>query len=201
MKKNILLGTLVLLVAGCLPSVYPYYTEKDIVSEPRLFGEWQTVNEKEQPAEWKFEPGEGKACKLTVVEEKTKEGSFTATFFKLGSDSFLDITPSDCDYATNQASLVGISMFPGHLLMRVTQIEPELKMAAFDFDWLSKYLDANPKALACHKQNGSVILTGETSALQKFVLAHLGEGELFPKPVSLVRKGKPVPAPAATKAP
>jgi len=39
-------------------------------------------------------------------------------------------------------------MFPGHLLLRASQLEPELKLAFLDFGWLEKFLEKNPKALA-----------------------------------------------------
>jgi len=68
-----MLGTLVLLLAGCLPSVNPFFTENDLVFDPRLLGEWQTPKDQDDPpTEWQFERGEGKAYKLTVVEKKTK---------------------------------------------------------------------------------------------------------------------------------
>ena len=79
-------------------------------------------------------------------------------------------------------------MFPGHLLVRVSQLEPELKLAFFDFDWLQKYLEKNPKALAHHQEGDRIVLTAGTRDLQKFVLKHLGEGELFEKPGAMVRQ-------------
>ncbi len=79
-------------------------------------------------------------------------------------------------------------MFPGHLLVRVWQLEPELKLALFDFDWLKKHLEKNPEALAHRTENGSILLTAETRALQKFVLKHLADGELFDKPGVMIPK-------------
>ena len=58
------------------------------------------------------------------------------------------------------------------------QFEPELKLAFFNFDWLGKFLEKNPKALAHHaedtkdKEGGRLILTAGTRDLQKFVLKH-----------------------------
>jgi hypothetical protein len=70
-------------------------------------------------------------------------------------------------------------MFPGHLLFRVRQIGPQLRMAPCEYDWLKKYLDENPKAIAHHAESDGVVLTAGTAELQKFVLAHLAEGQLF----------------------
>jgi len=192
-----MLGTLVLLLAGCLPSVNPFFTENDLVFDPRLLGEWQTPKDQDDPpTEWQFERGEGKAYKLTVVEKKTKRGEFSAHYFKLGKEGFLDLIPSKCDFAPEQADLVSFAVFPGHLLLRITQMEPELKIAGCDYDWLQKTLEANPKTLSHHKEENSLVLMADTPDLQKFVLAHLGEGELFNKPGVLLRKtASAAPAP------
>ena len=177
-----------LLLIGCIPSVNSFYTEKDLTFEPRLLGEWQAKNESDQPAEWQFERGEGKTYKLTVIQEKIKRGEFSAHLFKLGKENFLDIIPSKIDYASDQADLVANTMFPGHLVLRAAQIEPVLKLQGFDFDWLKAYLEENPKALAHHKESGAILLTAGTADLQSFILAHLGEGQLFTKGSELTHK-------------
>ena len=182
-----LLAGAAVLLSACIPSVNPFYTEKDVVFDPRLLGEWRETETKEQPEIWKFEAGEEKAYKLTTTDKEGKRGEFAARLFKLKQELFLDLVPSTCDYATNQADLVASAMFPGHLLLRVPQLGPELKLAMSDFDWLEKYLRANPKALAHHVEDKRFLLTADTRALQRFVLKHLGEGELFGKLGVMVR--------------
>jgi hypothetical protein len=189
MKKLMLYGSVALLVAGCIPSINSFYNDKDLVFAPELVGEWQAKNESDEPAQWQFERLEDKAYKLTVTEEKTKKGEFTAHLFKLGKEQFLDLVPSKCGYDSTQAALINCAMFPGHLLFRVRQIGPELRMAACDYDWLKKHLDQNPKALAHHEESDAIVLTAGTAELQRFVLAHLAEGQLFKPDGVLVRAG------------
>jgi hypothetical protein len=189
MKKLMLYGSVALLVVGCIPSINPFYNDKDLVFAPELVGEWQAKNESDQPAQWQFERLEDKAYKLTVTQEKTKKGEFTAHLFKLGKEQFLDLVPSKCEYDSTQADLINCAMFPGHLLFRVRQIGPELRMAPFDYDWLKKYLDQNPKALAHHDESDGIVLTARTVELQRFVLAHLAEGQLFKADGFLLRAG------------
>jgi hypothetical protein len=183
-----------LLLSSCIPSVNPFYTERDVVWDARLTGEWQEADKAEDPEIWKFEKSEGKTYKLTV-QEQGKQGLFDAHLFRLKGEYFLDLIPVECNYATNQADLVAASMIPGHLLVRVTELEPGLKLAFFDFDWLEKYLKKNPKALAHHHEDHSIVLTAETRDLQRFVLEHLGEGGLFAKPGRFVRRTNSVSAP------
>jgi hypothetical protein len=171
--------------SGCIPSLHPFFDEKDLVMEPGLTGEWQEKGS-DEPEVWRFEPAEDRSYKLTTTDKENKQGDFTAHLFKLEQHYFLDLVPSDCSYAADQADLVAFAMFPGHLLLRVTQFEPELQIAGFDYEWLQEHLEANPKALAHHKEGDRIVLTAETRALQQFVLKHLNE--LFEEPGVMIRK-------------
>lgn len=188
MKKNLIaLAGAAILLAACIPSVSPFYNDKDVVFDQGLLGEWQEKGKTNEPEVWKFEKAGDNGFKLTVAEAG-KTGEFSAHLFKLKQEQFLDLVPTKCDYATNQADLVAASMFPGHLLVHVPQIEPELKLAFFNFDWLADYLKRHPKALAHHEEQEEIVLTAETSDLQKFVLKHMGTNELFKDIGEMVRK-------------
>lgn len=190
MKRIFALATAcaAMLLCSCIPSVNPFYTGKDVIFDARLAGEWHEKDAESEDHEiWKFEKADTNDFRLTVSEKKGKTGQFTARLFKLKQDLFLDLLPADCSYATNQADLVAASMFPGHLLLRVSAIEPELQIAFFDSDWLQKHLEQNPKTLAHHNEGDRIILTAETKDLQQFVLSHLNDG-LFDKPGEFVRK-------------
>jgi hypothetical protein len=187
-RNFIALAATALLLSACIPSVHPFYTDKEVVFDARLLGEWQPKEDSGDPELWKFEQGEDKSYKLTVTEKKDKQGKFAARLFKLKNQHFLDITPTECELAPDQADLVAASMIPGHLILRVAQIEPELQLAFCDYEWLEKFLKANPKALAHRRHDDALLLTATTRELQRFVLKHLGEEELFQKPSELVRK-------------
>lgn len=190
MKNRTLIAVLGIaaLLCSCIPSVNPFYTDKDVVFDLRLLGTWQDKEKTDNPDVWKFESATNRTYKLTIMEKEGKQGVFGVHLFQLKQEYFLDLIPAGCNYATNQADLVAFSMFPGHLLMRVSQMEPELKLAFFDFDWLQKYLEKTPKALAHHREGDRLLLTANTRDLQQFMLRHLGEGELFAKPDAMVRQ-------------
>lgn len=187
--RNILLATaLVLGFTACIPSVRPFYTAKDVVFEPRLIGTWGERDESADGTKWKFESAGTNTYKLTLTEDKGKKGEFNATLFKLKEQYFIDLVPSKCEFAENQADMVAWTLVAGHLLVRVTQFEPELEMAFFDFDKLDKMLKANPKVLAHHREEDRVVIIAETAALQKFVMKHSEDGELFGDKTKMVRK-------------
>lgn len=187
-KRNIIaVAAMAILLAACIPSVNPFYADKDVVFDQRLLGEWQEKGNTNNPEMWKFEQTTNNAYTLTVVENG-KTGEFSAHLFKLKQEQFLDLIPTKCDYATNQADLVAYAVFPGHLLVHVSGIEPGLKIAFFDFDWLEKYLNKNPKAIEHRVEDSGVLLTADTRDLQKFVLKHLGTNELFKDAGEMVRQ-------------
>lgn len=170
-------GVAVLLTA-CIPSVNPFYTEKDVVFDPRLIGSWGDPDDADES--WRFEVATNKTYRLIVSEEKGKRGEFAAHLFKLRGHTFLDVTPTELELREDQVDLVGAALIPGHLILRVRSIEPDLKLDWVDWDWLKKHLEANPKALK-HRVTAteSIVLTAETRDLQRFVLKHLKTGELF----------------------
>ena len=180
-KTLIMAGATALCLNACIPSVNPYYTVRDITFDDHLVGEWHSTDGQNEPEHWTFERGENQSYALRVTDAEGKQGQFKATLFKLDGHQFLDLTATQCEYATNQVDLVACSMIPGHLLIHVAQIEPGLKMSLADFDWLQGYLKAHPKALAHHgkSEDDPMVLTADTRDLQRFVLKHLKEDELF----------------------
>ena len=184
--KNLIGIAGIIVVAGaCVPSVNPFYTEKDIVFEPGLVGEWQKGGTN-QLETWKFEKSGENAYNLVVTDKDDKQGKLDARLFKIDGQLFLDLIPNDCGFAPTQADVVNAAMFPGHLLLRVPQLQPKLQLAYCDYDWLSKCLQENPEALKHHREGDRGLLTAETKDLQGFIRQHLAE--LFQTPEEFKRR-------------
>jgi hypothetical protein len=191
MKTKTLLATLImsLLVSGCIPSLKPFYTSKDVVTDSRIIGLWTEKDESEKTATWNFETNKDNAYTLTICDKDDKTGKFTAHLFKIDAELFLDIIPSECNFATNQLDMIGMSVFPGHLVAHVSQIEPKLHISFFDFKWLEDFLKEKPEEIAYHKEDDRYILTASTLDLQRFITKNLKNG-LFDKPTELSRTVK-----------
>lgn len=185
MKSTLLtlMGAAVIGLTACIPSVHPFYTAKDVVFDPALLGQWAATDSEDQPERWTFKRNDedpaDRAYRLTVTDNDGRQGRFRATLFQLKEHRFLDLIPLDCDYAKNQADLVGCSMFPGHLLVHIAEIDPELSVAFSDFDWLEDYLKEKPGALPHYTEDNRILLTASTKQLQRFVLKHVDGGKLF----------------------
>jgi len=199
-RNLIALATGVVLLGACIPSVNPFYTEKDVVFDARLVGEWQAKDKENDLQSWNFEKSGDNSYKVLVTEKNDKQGELSGHLFKLKDQLFLDLIPADCKFSDNQADIVTASIFPGHLLVRVSQIEPALRLTFFDFDWLEKYLENNPGVLAHHAEEKRLVLTATTKDLQNFVLQHLSGDELFKTPNEFTRKNSAAaPAPSGVR--
>ena len=181
-----------MIVAGCVPSLNPLYTDKDVVFEPALVGVWAEKEDSEET--WAFEKAGDKAYKL-VYTEKGKKGEFKVHLVKLGNTLFLDLYPDD----TALKEIDRNDFYKSHLLLahtfaKVTQIEPRLQMAFFNPDWLKKLLEKDPKAVRHEKiDEDRIVLTASTKELQGFVLEHANTKDAFgDEPSNLKRiKSKP----------
>lgn len=181
MKKKILqlsvAAATLSLLAGCvvlLGSVYPYYTQKDLVFDPALTGRWFQAGDTNGC--WQFADAGDKAYCLTAIDDH-ETNCFEAHLFQLKHYQFLDML------TTNRAEF----QLPLHIVSKVVRTDTNLSLQLLDEGWLSKLLDAHPKALrhlTMPAQAGSTndqifALTADTEELQKFLLKHAEDTNAF----------------------
>jgi hypothetical protein len=158
------------LLSGCLvTSVAPFYAVKDLTFEPGLVGEWRN----EPDDLWKFEKAGTNAYRLAYTSAG-KTVVMQVHLFKISEQSFLDL------FSSEQSDEVQPPPIPSHLLLRIFQFTPTVRMALMDYDWLKELLEKEPKALRHHLVRGSdkpddvrLVLTADTQELQQFVLKHV----------------------------
>src|ERR1019366_7707879 len=105
-RQLIALAGLALCLPGCIPSLNPFYTDKDLVFDPRLLGTWAEKGKEQEPQTSSFDKAGDKAYKLIIPEKPGKEGEFNACLFKLKPEYFLDLSRRECNYEPNQADLI-----------------------------------------------------------------------------------------------
>ncbi|MCX5796919.1 MAG: hypothetical protein NTY77_15595 [Elusimicrobia bacterium] len=182
MKTLCLMGTLALL-SGCVPSLHPLYTDKDIISDPALQGEWSTGEKKDS---WKFVKENDKLFTATYTDEKGKPGRFEAHLLKIKDRMFLDLFPSDPELKENE--YFKWHLFPVHTFIRVYQIEPTLKMAMFNPSWFVDFLAKSPQSLKHEIVGDRIVLTAQPKELQAFLIKHEDSKEIHFEPIELRRR-------------
>jgi len=186
MKKPLLLfaATSSLFVAGCLvTSVYPFYTDKDIVSEPGLAGKWVNTNDLKE--HWVFETDGTKAFRLTYTTT-TSTNIIVATPFRLGGHKFLDLTGDP-----EPAKEVQPPPIPSHFLLRLLQNSPGVTLVPMNYDWLTQLVTNRPAAVRHYfigegdADKRRLVLTADTKELQSFVLKHVNTKEAWGDAIEL----------------
>jgi hypothetical protein len=185
MKKLIvlLLAAAGLFLSGCIVlSVYPFYTSRDVVFDPGLLGKWVETGATNQPDDYYlFEKADAKAgfekegtnAYLLTTVETQKTNHCLVHLFKLKGQMFLDL------FTAEETGDIMPHPIPSHMVMRVSQMTPTLKMTPMDYEWLSNLIEQDPGALRHHdiKSEGEkdhfYVLTADTAELQRFVLKHL----------------------------
>jgi len=171
-----------LIAAGCgLPSVYPFYTYKDVVFEPVLVGVWFEAKTNADDHGTAFEKSEDNG--YTIREMKSSDTNvYTAHLFRLKNQLFLDCVPQ----------LDG-QMIAAHLLLKVDQIQPTFKTALLNEDWMETLLKAHPDALR-HMVNdhgsgdSGIVLTADTAELQNFLRKYMDSKDAFSEPAEMKRR-------------
>ncbi len=175
-----LVAAILLLVAGCIPSLNPLFTEKDLEFDPALLGTWAEKPDSEQ---WTFERSsnekDAKGYLLHHVDDKHHKADFNAHLCKLKDARYLDIELSKLHEDDNVNELGLVSLIPGHLFFRVAQVEPELKLIFPDGDRLKELVTSSPKSLSYRSNNNSFYLTASTKDLQAFFIKHADDKKLF----------------------
>jgi hypothetical protein len=174
MKRIILIaaGLALTLVSGCVvTSVYPFYLEKDVVFEPALLGSWQKAGQSDE--HWTFARDKANGYLVTCASKDTTN-VFQGYAFKLQGEKFLDLSTAQWKEDIQPEPV------PSHLLVRIGQIAPSLKMANLKYEWLVELLAKNPKAIrhifiktGDKPEDRRVVLTADTAELQRFMIKHL----------------------------
>lgn len=164
------------LLAGCITlSVYPFYTPKDLVFDPNLTGHWVKVDAANES--WQFADVDGRSYLLTAIDDKSTNG-LEAHLFRLKDYQFLDLL------TTNRADY----QMPVHMISKVTHHDSNLTLQFLDYGWLANLIETNPAAVRHviipqtpgDTNNGNMIyLTAETKELQKFLLKHADDTNVF----------------------
>ena len=174
-----------LFILGCVPSLHPLYTDKELVFNPALVGTWLDVDDEKDT--WTFRKSEEKAYKLIQYQSKGDTAEFEVHLVQLGEFLFLDTQVEGPEMINND--FYRMHFIPGHIFSRVRLEGDNLSLAMLDPDSLKKMIEEK-KADIGHELFGDdgIVLTAPTAELQKFMLKSAGDTEAFGEPMKLKRQ-------------
>ena len=187
-KRLALVGAgLLIILTGCVPSLHPLYTDEDLVFDPGLIGEWSEQGESET---WTFTKSGEKEYGLVYVDEKGKRGEFIVHLVNAEGRLFLDLFPEEPHFKEDVNDFYTGHLLGVHTFMRVTQIQPTLRMAPLNPDWIKKYLMDHPGDIRHEKVNDGILFTTQPKELQAFLIKHEKTEGAFDEPSDMSRKVK-----------
>jgi hypothetical protein len=160
---------LVILTSGCIPSLYPLYTDNDVIFNPALVGIWTS---KDQTKSWNFQKSSDNSYKLIYTENQDSD-VLQAHLVKLGGHLFLDTYPDEL--RGDHTGFYKGHFVPAHQFFKVELNGDTLKLAYLNFDYLSKQ-----KVQLKHETIGKKnVLTAQPADLQKFVVKFADDPKAF----------------------
>jgi hypothetical protein len=179
-------------------SVHPFCKEQDRIQEPGLLGTWREVKAGGH-AVLQFEPQGTNGYRVTLTDTDCTN-RMEGHCLKLGGALFVELFTT----ATEPGPPLPPPPIPSHLLLRVQQANPTLRLSAIESDWAARFLEKSPTAFHHAIVHGDrVVLAGDTAELRKFVLKALDTtsawedlSELSREPASGGKQNSAASAPA-----
>jgi hypothetical protein len=167
------------LLAGCFPSLGPYYTEGQPFFDPRLPGEW--VPDEDDDVTLKVERlADTDAYRITVHENEEVQYVLVGTLFTVEEVTFLDVAIDVQSWKAdgNNSPECGRLLFrelsvPIHQLYRIEISAGEARLYLGDIDWIEGHLAGHPDALRHLRSDAllafsDLLLTDKPDTLQAF---------------------------------
>jgi len=178
--KLILLSGLFL--TGCFPSLYPLYTEDDLVFDQALVGFWEDPDD---DMLWIFEAGEKKSYQLTIIDDEEKS-DFIVHLLVLGGQTYLDFYPIDLklDSGFYESHFIRV-----HTFYHIELADGRLMISSLNEDFIREQIRNGQMNLEILKlEDGQEITISKTEDLQEFILSNGESDELWDDPSYLTRK-------------
>lgn len=201
MKKILLLiglATTIVSLSGCLSTLYPFFTEKDLVFDPGLLGSWSEpsdssimIFEKSTPQHFKdrpsLQPLANKSYIVTIKQNSIDrkgikghwddhfiESRFIACLTRLSNGLYLDLYPVETPRQKQYISFYKQHYIGLHTLYRIRlNNDHSFDMGQLKEEFLKDLINKKQIRIPYEiSYDGSYIITATTSALQQYILKY-----------------------------
>jgi hypothetical protein len=190
MKKIILstaLFAMIALLAGCLTTLHPIFTGKDLITDVRLIGNWEKTKDRTTVSYRnpvvaeisRLSPAlRNYSDKIYMLEEKNKDGTIKSSYYafmvKLGKYYYMDYYPAgekEEKLADNFFSAHYVAM---HSIYRLRFMDNNsFNIQQLDAGYLQKLIE-NKQIRLKHEimEDGDCIITAPTEELQQYLIKY-----------------------------
>jgi hypothetical protein len=196
--KKILVTTFffasLILLNGCLSTLHPIFTIKDLVSDGRLTGNWKKATDGSVTTYSKVSKEELKQFSETIKENDDKvykvivrsgndnpESVYYAFLVKLGKYYYLDYYPYDTKEKATADAFFKAHYIPMHSIYRIDfSGNSEFELKQLDGGYLEKGIK-NKQIRIRHStlDDGSYFITAPTEELQQYLIKYSDVPEVY----------------------
>ena len=164
-------------LAGCypVPSIHPFYNEREVGFEGDLLGLWATEDGKQI---LRFEDAGESAYKVAYLAED-KWSKYAVRLVRLGGESYLDVMPDKDAYQAAIEPQAFLPLVNTHTLYHVELDRNRLSIAYLDDEWMKAKLTSGEIPVPYAETEDLLVLTGSTAELQSLVLMHGSDEKAF----------------------
>lgn len=179
--KNLIIAfSIVVILAGCVPSIFPLYTEKDLVSDPSLVGTWLDKDEEET---WTFAQGDDQSYDMSISGEDSTV-MLRAHILELDGHRFIDLYPNPPAWDDSPYRDL---MLPLHWFGSISIVGDTLTISLIDPDDLVTMAKSGVKIPSSVDVDNLRVLTASTDEMQQFIIDNLDKG-VFTVPGRMFRQ-------------
>ena len=186
---------LALMAGSCIPSLFPLYTNEDLITDDRIVGTWDAgdggiwVIERLDyspssdffSSDWS-DTKEKNTYKLVVTEidrVDTLEAEFLVHMLVLGGQHYLNYYPVDYEL---DHDFMSWHMIEANNFSKVWITEDSISLGFFDPSYLEELIDENRIKISHIRHDNGILLTARTRELQKFVIKYGDEEDAILEP-------------------
>ncbi|MCK5464695.1 MAG: hypothetical protein KAI95_16820 [Bacteroidales bacterium] len=194
-RTIILIAMLALMAGSCIPSLFPLYTNEDLITDDRIVGTWDAgdggiwVIERLDyspssdffSSDWS-DTKEKNTYKLVVTEidrVDTLEAEFLVHMLVLGGQHYLNYYPVDYEL---DHDFMSWHMIEANNFSKVWITEDSISLGFFDPSYLEELIDENRIKISHIRHDNGILLTARTRELQKFVIKYGDEEDAILEP-------------------
>ena len=187
---------MILLLGSCLTTLHPIFTEKDLVSDPRLYGKWSNKEDGSTASYQVAHTSDLKnlstsiqrnVSKVYLFEERDAKGKLKskqyAFMVKLGKYYYMDFYPAGLKEAGNEERFFAAHYIPMHSIYRINfKNDHSFDIQQLDAGHLENLIK-NKKIRISHEvtEDGNYVITSPTEELQKYIIKYSDTPEAYSK--------------------
>jgi len=162
-------------LSGCIPALEPFYSQGDLVHDPRLLGRWSAGPGK---GTWHVARA-GEHSLLLSHESEGARKTFEGHLFQLGPHRFLDLHPR---IPVGEGDVHWAHYLPLHSVAQVWLEGDLLRIGPLSRAWLDEQLARGEITIAHRRTESGIVLTATTEELRDLLTRIADDPRAFPKP-------------------